>query len=147
MLAVTGIGGGVVFGSVSLVHTLTVISSGIVTAVPLLLFAAAARRLPLATIGLTQYLAPVLQFVVGVVLLHEEMPTSRWIGFAIVWVALIVLTTDMVVTSRRSRARGREADRAAALAPDPAGGRDAGPAGDRAAGAESMSRIANETAG
>jgi chloramphenicol-sensitive protein RarD len=147
VLAVTGIGGGVVFGTVSLVHTLTVISSGIVTAVPLLLFAAAARRLPLATIGLTQYLAPVLQFVVGVVLLHEEMPTSRWIGFAIVWVALIVLTTDMVVTSRRSRARGREADRAAALAPDPAGGRDAGPAGDRAAGAESMSRIANETAG
>jgi chloramphenicol-sensitive protein RarD len=147
VLAVTGIGGGVVFGTVSLVHTLTVISSGIVTAVPLLLFAAAARRLPLATIGLTQYLAPVLQFVVGVVLLHEEMPTSRWTGFAIVWVALIVLTTDMVVTSRRTRARGREADRAAALAPDPAGGRDAGPAGDRAAGAESMSRIANETAG
>jgi chloramphenicol-sensitive protein RarD len=89
----------------------------------------------------------VLQFVVGVVLLHEEMPTSRWIGFAIVWVALIVLTTDMVVTSRRSRARGREADRAAALAPDPDGGRDAGPGGDRSAGAESMSRIANETAG
>ena len=102
VLAVTGIGGGVVFGSVSVLHTLVVISSGVVTAVPLLLFAAAARRLPLATIGLTQYLAPVLQFIVGVVLLHEQMPTSRWVGFAIVWAALIMLTVDVVRTSRRS---------------------------------------------
>jgi chloramphenicol-sensitive protein RarD len=67
------------------------------------------------------------------------MPTSRWIGFAIVWVALIVLTTDMVLTSRRSRARVRDADRAA--------DRDADRDAARAAGAESMSRIANETAG
>ncbi|MBD8704214.1 EamA family transporter RarD [Frigoribacterium faeni] len=103
VMAVTGVGGGVVFGSVSVVHTLTVISSGVVTAVPLLLFAAAARRLPLATIGLTQYLAPVLQLIVGVVLLHEEMPVTRWIGFAIVWVALIVLSTDAVRSSRRNR--------------------------------------------
>jgi chloramphenicol-sensitive protein RarD len=105
VIAATGVDGGVVFGSVSLLHTLTVISSGVVTAVPLLLFAAAARRLPLATIGLTQYLAPVLQFVVGVVLLHEQMPTSRWVGFAIVWVALVVLTVDMVSASRRARPR------------------------------------------
>ena len=127
VLAVTGIGGGVVFGSVSVLHTLVVVSSGVVTAVPLLLFAAAARRLPLATIGLTQYLAPVLQFVVGVVLLHESMPASRWVGFAIVWVALLVLTADMIVTSRRGRARVR----------------DDAPAD----GPEAMSRIANETAG
>jgi len=105
VIAATGVDGGVVFGSVSVLHTLTVISSGVVTAVPLLLFAAAARRLPLATIGLTQYLAPVLQFVVGVVLLHEQMPTSRWVGFAIVWVALVVLTVDMVSASRRARPR------------------------------------------
>jgi chloramphenicol-sensitive protein RarD len=103
VMAVTGLGGGVVFGTVSVVHTLTVISSGIVTAVPLLFFASAARRLPLATIGLTQYLAPVLQLVVGVVLLHEEMPVTRWIGFAIVWVALIVLSVDAVRANRRNR--------------------------------------------
>jgi len=47
----------------------------------------------------------VLQFVVGVVLLHEQMPTSRWVGFAIVWVALVVLTVDMVSASRRARPR------------------------------------------
>lgn len=115
VMGVTGIGGGLVFGTVGVLHTLTVISSGIVTAVPLLFFAAATRRLPLATIGLTQYLAPVLQLIVGVVLLHEEMPVTRWIGFAIVWLALIVLTVDVIVHSRRQR------------------------------NPESMSRIANET--
>nr|BFF15377.1 hypothetical protein GCM10025699_66800 [Microbacterium flavescens] len=115
VMGVTGIGGGLVFGTVGVLHTLTVISSGIVTAVPLLFFAAATRRLPLATIGLTQYLAPVLQLIVGVVLLHEEMPVTRWIGFAIVWLALIVLTVDVIVNSRRQR------------------------------NPESMSRIANET--
>ena len=62
--------------------------AGAVTATPLLLFAAAARRLPLVYIGLTQYLAPVIQFIVGVVVLHEDMPLERWIGFALVWVAL-----------------------------------------------------------
>ncbi|WP_423922238.1 EamA family transporter RarD [Frigoribacterium sp. 2-23] len=103
VMGMTGLGGGLVFGTVSVLHTLTVISSGIVTAVPLLLFAAAARRLPLTTLGLTQYLAPILQFVVGVVLLHEEMTAGRWAGFALVWVALIVLTVDMVRSGRASR--------------------------------------------
>jgi len=71
--------------------------------VPLLLFASSARRLSLSTLGLTQYLTPVLQLVVGVVVQHEAMSTSRWIGFAIVWVALLVLTTDSLVAARRAR--------------------------------------------
>ena len=70
---------------------------------PLLLFAAAARRLTLVAIGLTQFLAPVLQFVFGVFVLHEEMPPGRWIGFGLVWVALIVLTVDMIAGARTSR--------------------------------------------
>ena len=53
--------------------------------------------------GLTQYVAPVLQFVVGVVVLGEHMSAARWVGFAIVWVASIVLTVDMVRAGRRSR--------------------------------------------
>ena len=103
VLHVTGLGGGVVFGTVSVGHTLATIGTGVITAVPLLLFASATRRLPLTTVGLTQYVAPVLQFVVGVVVLGEHMSTARWVGFAIVWVASIVLTVDMVRAGRRSR--------------------------------------------
>lgn len=94
---------GLTFGTVSTWHTLGLLGAGIVTAVPLLLFAAAARRLPLTVIGLVQFVAPVLQFVVGVFVLQEPMPPERWAGFALVWVALIILTVDMVHHARRSR--------------------------------------------
>ncbi|WP_123519710.1 EamA family transporter RarD [Frigoribacterium sp. PhB24] len=103
VLHVTGVGGGVVLGTVSVGHTLATIGTGVITAVPLLLFASATRRLPLTTVGLTQYVAPVLQFVVGVVVLGEHMSVARWVGFAIVWVASVVLTVDMVRVGRRSR--------------------------------------------
>jgi chloramphenicol-sensitive protein RarD len=85
-------------------HALLLASTGLVTAVPLVLFAAAARRVPLVTIGLLQYMTPVLQFIIGVAIYHEAMPASRWVGFAIVWLALAVLTIDMW-HSARSRAR------------------------------------------
>ncbi|HET8616136.1 MAG TPA: EamA family transporter RarD [Actinomycetales bacterium] len=75
-------------------HTLLLASTGIATAVPLLLFAAAARRIPLVTIGLLQFLTPVLQLLCGVLLMGEVVPPSRWVGFGIVWVALVVLTLD-----------------------------------------------------
>jgi chloramphenicol-sensitive protein RarD len=102
-LVVMGFSGVITLGTVSLTHTLLLLSAGIVTAVPLLLFAAGARRLPLTYMGLTQYLAPILQFLFGVFLLHEEMPQARWIGFALVWVALIVLTIDMFTANRPPR--------------------------------------------
>ena len=90
-------------------HGLLLATTGVVTAVPLLFFAAAARRVPLTTIGLLQYLAPVLQFAIGVFVLREEMPASRWAGFALVWLALLVLTAD-TLRAARSRARvGRAA--------------------------------------
>jgi chloramphenicol-sensitive protein RarD len=94
---------GIVTGTAGVPHLLLMLLAGAVTATPLLLFAAAARRLPLVYLGLTQYLAPVVQFLIGVVLLHEDMPPERWIGFGLVWLALIVLTTDMLVTGRASR--------------------------------------------
>ncbi len=75
-------------------HDLLLASAGVVTAVPLLFFAGAASRLPLATLGLLQYLAPVLQLLTGVLLRHEPLPPTRLAGFALVWVALVVLTVD-----------------------------------------------------
>ena len=83
-------------------------SAGIVTAVPLLFFAAAARRIPLSTLGLLQYLAPVLQFLIGVLLYDEPMPASRWVGFALVWAALAVLTFDGLRQGHRTRRDARE---------------------------------------
>jgi chloramphenicol-sensitive protein RarD len=80
------------------------LTTGLVTAVPLLLFAAATRRLPLSTVGLLQYLAPVLQFAVGVGIDHEPMPTARWAGFALIWIALAVLTADAARSRRAARA-------------------------------------------
>ena len=85
-------------------HVALLVTTGLVTAVPLLFFAASARRVPLATIGLLQYLAPVLQFAIGVAVFREEMPASRWVGFTLVWIALVILTAD-TLRAARSRAR------------------------------------------
>jgi chloramphenicol-sensitive protein RarD len=82
--------------------------AGAVTLVPLLLFAGATNRLPLSMIGLLQFLAPILQLLCGVVVMHETVPGSEWIGFAIVWVALTILTWDGLRHSRRSRTVRRE---------------------------------------
>jgi len=74
--------------------TLLLVAAGPVTALPLLLFAACVTRVPLTTVGLLQYLTPVLQFLIGWLALGERMPTTRWVGFALVWTALVVLTWD-----------------------------------------------------
>jgi chloramphenicol-sensitive protein RarD len=74
--------------------TLLLAASGPVTAIPLLMFAACVTRVPLTTIGLLQYLTPVLQFLLGWLALGEAMTTARWIGFGLVWCALTTLTWD-----------------------------------------------------
>src|SRR4051794_11723911 len=84
-------------------HALLLMSSGIVTALPLLLFSASVTRVPLTVIAMLQYLAPVLQFLVGLVIVGEAMPASRWIGFGLVWVALVVLSVDLLHAARRTR--------------------------------------------
>ena len=68
-------------------HALLLSLAGVVTAIPLLLFAAGARRVPLTVIGLLQFVAPILQFIIGAWLLGEPMPLERWIGFGLVWLA------------------------------------------------------------
>lgn len=77
-------------------YGLLMASTGIVTAVPLLLFAAAAARVPLVTIGMLQYITPTLQFAVGWLVFHEPMPPERWAGFVLVWAAVVVFTVDGV---------------------------------------------------
>jgi len=89
-------------------HTSLLVLAGVATAVPLLLFAAAARRVPLVTIGLLQFVTPVLQLLCGVLLLHEHMSAQRWLGFGIVWVALAVLTVDSVRARPRRRRRATQ---------------------------------------
>jgi chloramphenicol-sensitive protein RarD len=84
-------------------QALLLAACGIATAVPLICFGAAAVRLPLTTIGMLQYLAPTFQFVLGLTVFHEEMPPERWAGFALVWLALSVLTFDALRTARRGR--------------------------------------------
>jgi chloramphenicol-sensitive protein RarD len=86
-------------------------STGIVTAAPLTFFAAAARRLPLSIVGMMQYLAPTLQFIIAVAINHEPMPPSHWLGFGIIWLALAVLTGDALHHNRRN-ARQRRAEAA-----------------------------------
>ena len=97
---------GLDFGRHGPVHAGLLVFSGVATAVPLLLFAAAARRIPLTTVGLIQFITPVIQLICAVTVLGEHVTTARWIGFAIVWVALVVLTADALLAGRRrSRAR------------------------------------------
>ncbi|WP_043429963.1 EamA family transporter RarD [Arthrobacter sp. FB24] len=83
-------------------HFWLLVASGVITAVPLLFFGASARRLPMTTIGLLQYFAPVLQFIVALVVFRETMTLDRWIGFGVVWLALVVLTVDMLAATRRN---------------------------------------------
>jgi chloramphenicol-sensitive protein RarD len=75
-----------------------------VTAIPLLLFAAAAQRLPLVTLGLLFYLNPALQMAWGVLIGHEPMPPGRWIGFGLIWLALMIFSIDALRRARVDRA-------------------------------------------
>jgi chloramphenicol-sensitive protein RarD len=105
VLAVLHSSGDGTFGNAGTGHTLLLMSSGIATAIPLLLFAAAARRIPLSTVGLLQYLTPLMQLAIGVFVYDEPMPPARLAGFMIVWVALAVFTADSLRHARASSRR------------------------------------------
>jgi chloramphenicol-sensitive protein RarD len=107
------VAGRATFGHAAWHVSALLICTGLVTAVPLISFAASANRLPLSTIGLLQFLAPVLQLSCGVFVAHETVPGTEWIGFGIVWVALFVLTFDTV----RQVRSGKSARASAALSP------------------------------
>ena len=108
--------GGSTFGEVSSGHTALVMLTGVITAVPLLLFAGAANRIPLSGIGLLQYLTPVLQLGCGVLIYNEPMPRTRLVGFCLVWLALVVFTWDGLRRVRdRSNAGRTRPDREPAI--------------------------------
>jgi chloramphenicol-sensitive protein RarD len=103
LLAVLQAHGDATAGNHGTVHLLLLIGSGVATAVPLLLFAAATSRIPLSTVGLLQYLTPSMQLAIGVFVYDEPMPPLRLVGFAVVWLALAVLTVDTLRAVRASR--------------------------------------------
>jgi chloramphenicol-sensitive protein RarD len=104
VLAVLHADGEGTFGHVSTGHSLLLVLSGVATAVPLLLFAAATRRIPLSTVGLLQYLTPSMHLVIGVFVYDEPMPPVRLVGFVLVWAALAAFTVDSL---RHARAASR----------------------------------------
>lgn len=107
LLVLVGSGAGLTFGTVSVGHTVVLLFAGVITSLPLLLFATSARTLTLTELGLVQYLAPTIQFVVGLLLFDEQMPPERWLGFGLVWLALILFTVDQVRAARSLSARSR----------------------------------------
>lgn len=89
------------FGHYGLGDALLLAGAGVVTAVPLLFFGAAARRVPLSVLGVLQYLAPTIQFLLGVFVFAEPMPAVRLAGFALVWTALAIFTAESLASRRR----------------------------------------------
>ncbi len=90
------------FGDHGLLHAVLVVGTALVTVVPLLCFAGAATRIPLSTLGLMQYLTPTVQFVLGLAVFHEPMPAMRWVGFALIWLALVLFTAETLRHRRRA---------------------------------------------
>ena len=112
-----GFAGDARFGQVSAGHTVLMVLSGAATAVPLLLFAGAANRVPLTALGILQYVAPILQLAIGVLVLHEPMPPARLAGFALVWLALAVFSVDGLRSARASRTTTAATQPVAAVPP------------------------------
>jgi chloramphenicol-sensitive protein RarD len=103
VIVVLEVQGSASFGHEGAGNALLLASAGVATAVPLLLFAAAARRVPLSTVGLLQYVNPLIQLAIGVFVLGEPMPPARLVGFAIVWLALIVFSADSLRQAHSAR--------------------------------------------
>jgi chloramphenicol-sensitive protein RarD len=89
------------FGNEGAGHAVLLTSTGLVTAVPLICFGAAATRVSMTTLGLLQYLTPTIQFILGVAVFHEAMPAMRWVGFTLVWLALVLFTFESLTHRRR----------------------------------------------
>lgn len=100
-VSVEAVAGTLNFGDDNVWTTILLIGLGPVTAIPLLLFGFASSKVPLSWMGFMQYLAPTLQFLIGVFVMNEPMPPIRLLGFALVWVGLLILMVDAVARNRR----------------------------------------------
>ena len=103
-VSVEAVAGTLNFGDGDVWTTILLIGLGPVTAIPLLLFGFASSKVPLSWMGFMQYLAPTLQFLIGVFVMNEPMPPIRLLGFALVWVGLLILMVDAVARNRRQTA-------------------------------------------
>ncbi|RYU14866.1 EamA family transporter RarD [Nocardioides iriomotensis] len=99
LLSVTGTS---TFTTEGPLHVVLLLGMGVLTAVPLLCFGGAATRVSMTTLGLLQYVTPTMQFALGVLVFREPMPATRWVGFALVWVALVIFTVESLHHRRRS---------------------------------------------
>nr|BAL54360.1 chloramphenicol-sensitive protein RarD [uncultured Chloroflexota bacterium] len=93
----------------NLLTTLLLLGAGLVTTIPLLMFAAAAQRIPLSAIGLMQYIAPTLQFLIGVLIYHEPFDRTHLVGFVLVWIALALFAAESLFQEYRRRQRKEQA--------------------------------------
>jgi chloramphenicol-sensitive protein RarD len=90
-----------------------VVGTGVITVIPLLCFGGAATRIPLSTLGLMQYLTPTVQFLLGILVFHEPMPAMRWVGFSLIWLALVLFTAE-TLRHRHTQLRVHPAEQVAA---------------------------------
>jgi chloramphenicol-sensitive protein RarD len=104
-LVAVGASTGITFGGNGAWHTALLCFAGVATAVPLLLFAAGTRRVDLTIVGMIQFITPIMQFLIGVLVLQEPMPPERWVGFILVWAAVLIFLVDLLLAGRRSRRR------------------------------------------
>ncbi|MGF3055946.1 EamA family transporter RarD [Microbacterium sp. YY-01] len=102
-LIIVGATTGITWGAHGPTHTILVAFAGVATAIPLLLFATGTRRISLAAVGMLQFITPVMQFLVGWLLLGEPMPPERWAGFILVWIAITIFIADLLAHTRRTR--------------------------------------------
>ena len=114
-IVVLGLQGGTTVTHHGTGYLVLVLLTGPITAVPLLLFGAAATRVSLTTLGLLNYIAPIMQFILGVLVFHEAMTSMRWAGFGLVWLALAIFTWDSMNHRRRTIALERAAVTASAV--------------------------------
>ena len=103
------------FGTSGGWHVALLIGTGAITVVPLLCFGGAATRIPLSTLGLMQYVTPTVQFLLGILFFHEPMPAMRWVGFALIWLALALFTLE-TLRHRRQQLRVQPAETVSARA-------------------------------
>ena len=89
------------FGREGAGHVVLLVGTGVVTVIPLLCFGGAATRIPLSTLGLMQYVTPTVQFLLGILFFHEPMPAMRWVGFSLIWLALVLFTVESLRSRRR----------------------------------------------
>ena len=89
------------FGREGAGHVVLLVGTGVVTVIPLLCFGGAATRIPLSTLGLMQYVTPTVQFLLGIFFFHEPMPAMRWVGFSLIWLALVLFTVESLRSRRR----------------------------------------------